>query len=109
MEFQNILVAGIPLIAVIWGLVAFAKKMGVKGKALTATSLVLGLSLGLAYQVSLKLPSDFSGWFAAAIFGLGLGLVASGLYDVVKTDFIGGGLAIRSTREIAEEKCNCGN
>jgi len=41
--------------------------------------------LGLAYQVSIAVPIDFAGWFGAAVYGIGLGLVASGIYDVGKS------------------------
>jgi hypothetical protein len=38
--------------------------------------------LGLGYHVaSIGIPVGFAGWFAAVIFGLAMGLVASGFYD----------------------------
>jgi len=84
MEFDQI-VNGIPLIFVVMGLVELAKAFGVSGKALTATSFVIGLALGLLYQVSIALPDGFSGWFGAAVFGLALGLVACKVYDAMKS------------------------
>lgn len=82
--FENILVAGIPLLAVVIGLVQFIKGIGLSGNSAKVLSLVVGLLLGGAYQYSVAAPVDFAGWFELAIFGLGLGLVASGLYDAGK-------------------------
>jgi hypothetical protein len=44
---------------------------------------------GLLYELSLGIPVTFAGWFGAAVFGLGLGVVTSGLYDLVKRDVAG--------------------
>jgi len=73
---------GVPIVVVVMGLVEFAKRMGVKGRASLALSMALGTGFGIAYQVSLAIPSDFAGWMGAGVFGLALGLTASGLYDV---------------------------
>ena len=49
---------------------------------LTVFSLVLGLAFGMAYKIAESgLPVSFAGWFAVIVFGLALGLVASGFYD----------------------------
>lgn len=81
---MDIVVNGIPLVIVILALVEFAKQIGVTGKASLVFSMVLGTGLGVAYQVSIAPPADFNGWFGAIVFGLALGLTASGLYDVAK-------------------------
>ena len=44
-------------------------------------SLAIGLIFGIGYQLSLGVPTDYAGWFGAVIYGLALGLVASGIYD----------------------------
>jgi hypothetical protein len=89
MDFSQALVNGIPLLFVIWGLVAFVKSFGVEGRTLTTISLALGLVLGILYQLSTNgVPTAFDGWFGVVIYGLGLGIVASGLYDVVKRDLL---------------------
>ena len=81
-DFSTLLVNGIPLAIVVFGLVEFIKSLGLKGNWLTICSLLLGLALGFGYQVSVTgVPVDFSGWFSAGIFGLSLGLVASGFYN----------------------------
>jgi hypothetical protein len=81
-DFTSLLVAGVPLMVVIFGLVEFSKKLGLAGKGLTIFSMALGLFFGVAYQFSMHgLPAGFAGWFAVAIYGLALGLVTSGFYD----------------------------
>jgi hypothetical protein len=84
MNFEDVVVNGVPLLALIIGLVTFAKSMGLAGRALQALSACLGLALGIAYQVSLGVPADFSGWLGVVVYGLGLGVVASGLVDTAR-------------------------
>lgn len=84
MNFDAI-VAGLPLVLVVLGLVEWVKRLGLAGKAVVIVSMAIGLALGLAYQVSIAVPIDFAGWFGAAVYGIGLGLVASGVYDVGKS------------------------
>lgn len=81
---MDAVVNGVPLLVVILGVVEFLKKLGVNGKASLAASMILGLALGILYQVSLALPADLAGWLGAVIYGLALGLAASGLYDFSK-------------------------
>lgn len=87
MQFQQFIdasVNGIPLVAVVLGLVTLAGNW-VQGKAKLVVSLLIGAILGVGYQVSVTgVPSDFAGWFGVIVYGLGLGLVASGLYDTGK-------------------------
>lgn len=82
MNFDQ-LINGIPLALVVMGLVEWVKALGVGGRTLTILSLTIGLILGIAYQVSIELPTDFVGWFGAVIFGLALGLMASKVYDAI--------------------------
>ncbi len=82
MDLTILLVGTVPLIAVVFGLVEFVKSLGLKGRALTVFSLVLGLVFGLAYQFAQAgIPGTYAAWFTAVIFGLAIGLVASGFYD----------------------------
>jgi len=83
--FDGIVVAGIPLLLVVLGLVQFVKGFGFSGTAVKLLSLSIGVLLGIGYQFSVSPPVDFSSWFAVVIFGLGLGLVARGVYDVAKS------------------------
>ena len=92
MEFDQI-VNGIPLLFVVMGLVELSKSFGAQGKALTAISFGIGLIIGLLYQLSLGMPADYAGWFGAALFGLALGLVASKVYDAIRSATKGNGAA----------------
>jgi hypothetical protein len=83
MDFSQYLVAGVPLIFVVLGLVEWVKSFGVKGNAVKVVSMAIGLGLGVGYQLSVAMPVGFTGWFGVIVFGLALGLVASGIYDVL--------------------------
>ena len=83
-DISTLLVGGVPLVAVIFGLVEFIKSFGLKGHWLTGVSMALGLGFGLAYQIATSgLPVNLAGWFIVVIFGLMLGLVASGYYKFI--------------------------
>jgi hypothetical protein len=83
-DISTLLVNGIPLAAVIFGLVEFIKSFGLKGHWLTGISMLIGVLLGLAYRVAqVGLPIDFAAWFGAIVFGLMLGLVTSGFYKFI--------------------------
>ena len=84
MSFDQV-VNGVPLIFVVMGLVELVKAFGAQGKVLTAASFLIGLGLGVLYQVSIAVPEGFAGWFGAVIFGLALGLVACKVYDAMKS------------------------
>jgi hypothetical protein len=81
MSIPDVVVNGIPLIFVVLGLVEWVKQLGVSGKGTVAASMAIGVGLGIGYQCSVVVPTDFATWFGAGIFGLALGLVASGIYD----------------------------
>jgi len=89
--FANIEVVGVPLLIVTLGLVQFVKGFGLSGNVVKGVSLAIGFMLGLGYQFSVGAPVDFAGWFSAIVFGLGLGLVASGVYEVVNPPVSGQG------------------
>jgi hypothetical protein len=87
-DLTQLLVGGIPLLVVIFGLVEFSKSFGLQGKWLTAFSMVLGLVFGAAYKIAEDgVPAVFSAWFVLVVFGLALGLVASGFYDFANKRF----------------------
>lgn len=83
-ELFDAMVGGIPLLAVVLGLVQFVKGFGVEGNAAKAVSMIIGLLFGVGYMLTQAMPADFAGWFAVVVYGLGLGLVASGIYDAAK-------------------------
>lgn len=83
--FKDAVVAGIPLLAVLIGLVQFIKGFGLAGTQVKLLSFFIGLLLGVGYNLSVSgAPVAFAGWFAIVIYGLGLALVGSGLYDASK-------------------------
>ena len=85
MDFSGAIVNGIPLVLVVIGLVEWSKQLGVSGRALQVLSMLVGVALGILYQYSVQPPADFAGWFGAAVYGLALGLVGSGIYDAVRS------------------------
>jgi hypothetical protein len=81
-DLTQLLVGGIPLLVVIFGLVEFIKSFGLKGNWLVGSSLCLGLVFGFAYKIAeTGIPATFAGWFVMVVFGLALGLIISGFYD----------------------------
>lgn len=89
-EFINVAVAGIPLLFVVLGLVEWIKRLGVSGQWLLVASMLIGLVFGAGYQLSNEIPVTFGGWFAVIVYGLALGLVASGIYDVLRQTSVKG-------------------
>lgn len=81
----DVFINGIPLAGVVIALVEWVKAFGVRGNALRAVSLVIGLALGGAYQYSTAAPVDFGGWLGLVVYGLALGLMASGVYDAARS------------------------
>lgn len=88
--FVDVVINGVPLALLPFGLVAYLKKQGVKDKALLFSSLGSGLVLGIGYIVYQTRPPAgdwwvvYGYWFGAVIYGLGLGLLASGIYEGVR-------------------------
>ena len=85
MEAATYIVNGVPLVAVILGLVELAKGFGFTGKVLTGISFGIGAALGIFYQFSVAIPATAADWFGAVLFGLALGLTACKLYDAVRS------------------------
>lgn len=79
------MINGIPLILVVLGLVEWSKRLGVEGKQLQILSMLVGITLGILYQYSVFSLITFSDWFGAIVYGLVLGLSASGIYDAVRS------------------------
>lgn len=81
MDFSNELVNGIPLVVLVIALVEWVKRFGVKGNALNAVSMLIGIVLGVAYWYAQYPLGTFAEWFGSVVYGLALGLTASGIYD----------------------------
>lgn len=86
-SFVDAAVAGVPLVLVVFGLTAFIKQQGVTGKALLLCALAEGLIFGIGYMVYKTRPPTgdwwvvYGYWFGVFVYGLGLGLLASGVYE----------------------------
>ena len=73
------------VLAVVLGLVTFYGKAGISGKAQLFSSLATGLIIGSLFMcAALGFPNDFTGWFEVIIYGVAMGLTASGVYEVGK-------------------------
>ncbi|KPL82656.1 hypothetical protein SE15_11195 [Thermanaerothrix daxensis] len=79
------MINGIPLVLVVLGLVEWSKRLGLSGKALQLLSMLVGIVLGVLYQYSVFPLVTFAEWFGAVVYGLALGLIASGVYDAVRS------------------------
>jgi hypothetical protein len=79
------IVNGIPLVTLVIALVEWVKRFGVKGAWLNATSMLIGLVIGVAYWYAQSPLGSFAEWFGAIVYGLMLGLGASGVYDAAKS------------------------
>ncbi len=81
-----LIVAGVPLMALVFGLVEFIKSVfELEGKKVTVLSGVLGLALAVPYQLYTVIPTTFSGWMEVGVIGIAVGLAASGFYKFVAT------------------------
>ena len=83
-------VSGVPLMFVVIGLVWVWGKLGLQGKQQLISSMLTGMALGLPYMIAQTRPPvgdwwlSFGYWFATVIYGLGLGVFASVLYELNK-------------------------
>jgi hypothetical protein len=84
LDLSGALIVGIPLVMIVIGLVQFVKtKLNWSGVGVEIFSICLGLVFGFAYHVYAALAPilwNFNFIFEGLIYGLGLGLVASGIY-----------------------------
>lgn len=73
------------ILTLILGLVEFAKRAGLTGRASLYLSLALGVLLGGGYLVATRgLPSDPAAIFTTLVTGLTYGLAASGIFDLAQ-------------------------
>lgn len=82
---NDIIINGVPLVVLVIGIVEWLKRLGVSGKSLNLASMLVGLVIGMAYHYAngnMATPADV---FGAAVYGLALGLIASGVYDAAKS------------------------
>jgi hypothetical protein len=74
-----------PMLAIVFGLVDYLGKLGVKGIWQLISSMLSGLILGGIVMYFTIYPDTAVGWFSVALFGLLIGLAASGCYQGIKT------------------------
>lgn len=79
------MVNGVPLIVVIVGIVEWLKRLGISGIALNVASMVIGIVFGVAYRHAQQPIADFPSALNAVVYGLALGMAASGVYDAAKS------------------------
>lgn len=83
LDLTGSLVAGIPLMLVVIGLVQYVKeKLGWSGWGVEVFAILLGVGLGFGYHVY---AAEVIAWtykfvFEGVIYGLAVGLVATGIY-----------------------------
>jgi hypothetical protein len=73
------------VIFIVLGLVTLYGKFGLAGKAQLGAALATGTVFGAGFMVAaLGIPGTFAGWFSVLVYGLAMGLVASGIYETGK-------------------------
>lgn len=77
----DLVLAGIPVIAIIVGLIDFAKGLGLPTKYAQLLALVLGVAVGLLVQ-AMEIYPVIGPWVTQAVVGLVVGMAATGLYRV---------------------------
>lgn len=83
--FQAVPENALIVIFIVLGLVTLAGKFGLKGPAQLATSMAIGTLFGAGFMIAaLGVPGTFAGWFSILVYGLAMGLVASGIYETGK-------------------------
>lgn len=80
------MIAGVPIMALVLGIVEFAKKFGLNGNSSIALAAILGTVFGgLVYAIEQSLiPAVWLPWIGIPVFGLSFGLAAAGFYDLGK-------------------------
>lgn len=81
--FDNLTLAGFPLVVFVLATVQWVKEsFSIEGKPVNFVSMGIGIVFGVLYQFSRTngFPTDFNGWLTVVVFGIALGLLASGTY-----------------------------
>jgi FtsH-binding integral membrane protein len=80
--FENVMVNGVALMALVVGLVEFGKRFGLHGKWCILAAAILGLGFGAASQLQTSIPTTWVGWFGVIVWSLSFALAACGVYEV---------------------------
>jgi len=70
------------LLGMIAGLTEFFKRFGLKDNGALIFALVVGIGLGVLFQMTAMYPDLFNVWFKVGVYSLLFGLTAAGLYDL---------------------------
>lgn len=82
MDLSNPIVISPFLMGIVLGLVELSKRLGIRGNWLIVASMAIGVVLGVLTQVAQLYP-EAGRWVTIVIYGLAVGLAASGVYDWV--------------------------
>jgi len=83
-SMPELLIGGVPLVALIVALVELAKQtMGLDSQYAPVTAVVLGILIAIGIQVSTLFP-EFGTWFQVVVLGMVAGLLACGIYSGTK-------------------------
>ena len=94
LDLTNALVAGIPLMLVVIGVVQYVKeKLKWEGIGVEVFALVFGVVMGFLYQMYIaeEIVWAFRFVFEGVIYGLAVGLVATGIYKFYHQEARNGG------------------
>lgn len=97
-SFAKVAVQGVPLLFVVMGVVEYCKSFKNKdgtpkftGNTILLISMGWGLIIGSGYMITQTRPpvagdwwEYFVYWFGVIVYGIAIGLIASGLFDVIK-------------------------
>ncbi len=80
---QDIVVNGISMMFLVLGVVQFIKdNSGIKGTTVKAVSMLTGVFFGILFGMMQAVPSTPSEWATLVLYGITVGLSASGIYDL---------------------------
>ena len=79
MEFVN----GLSIVGFTIGIVEWLKKMGIAGIWVNVSSILVGVALSIGSAFSNEPPITFGDWFTTVLWGIGFGLIASGIWDSI--------------------------
>lgn len=84
-EIPVLVLGGVPITLVVLGLTTLVGRW-VSGNAQLVAALVIGVLVGGLYNIGVAnaLPSDIQGWITLVVYGLGWGIVSSGVYETWK-------------------------
>jgi len=85
MNFSDYLIGGVPLVVFVFALVEWAKSFNLSGNILRVISMAIGIVFGGIYKFSVSPPVDVVGWLELIVFGIAIGLVASGFWDGISS------------------------